>query len=247
MKRIFFTIGFIIAVVFSANAQTFNVPNSPFVITKTTTTVQVPCNWGSSVTQTRYQYYLSVRPQSLHAGLQRIEYVGFRVVYQNSMRYFQLYPTGGIREISNPNQALYEPSKLVLAPSSVGLYKLFSEPIPNNLQVINGSVCLNNNIAFFNLPDPTKIKAINFMAGYGFLTNENLVLIARQKALENDPMIQQHLANAQTMDIQTMKWALAQGNMFQHKAYYNVFDLNYTCQSNNSGCGSNNNGWGAGL
>ncbi|MBU1386945.1 MAG: hypothetical protein KKD32_03740 [Proteobacteria bacterium] len=254
MEKRICTIGFIfyfiIGVVFTANAstQTYNVPNSPFVITKQTFTVQVPCTWGGSVTENRYQYYLSVKPEGAHAALQRIEYVGFRVVYNNTMRYFQLYPNGGTKELTDPSQALYEPSKIVLSPGSVGIYQLFSHPIPNDLQATNGSVCLDNGINFFNLPNPTSIKAINFMAGYGFLTPQNLAIIAQQKALENDPRIQQQIKNAQTMNIQTMKWALAQGNMFKYKEYYNIFDLTYGCNNTQqSPCNAPPGGAGGGI
>jgi poly(A) polymerase Pap1 len=71
------------------------------------------------------------------------------------------------------------------------------------------------------------------MAGYGFLTQKDIDIINLQKSLHNDPVIQQQMIRAQTIDIQTMKWALAQGNMFQKKAYYNVYDLTNMCQNPN--------------
>ena len=37
------------------------------------------------------------------------------------------------------------------------------------------------------------------------------------------------MIKAKTYDIQTMKWALAQGNMFQKTSYYKVMDLTNNC------------------
>lgn len=238
MKKSVLIFFLIFGVVSTSNAnttvtyQTYNVPNSPFTITKKTIMTGTFCGRDCNNTTITYQYYLRVRPEPVHAGLQRIEYVGFRVVYQNTVRYFQLFPDGGIRELTDINQALFEPSNFVLNPGNIGQYQLFSQPIPSNLTGINSSVCLNN-VNFFNLPNSGTIRAVNFMAGYGFLTQKDIDIINLQKSLHNDPVIQQQMIRAQTIDIQTMKWALAQGNMFQKKAYYNVYDLTNMCQNPN--------------
>lgn len=242
MKKLFlipcFIFILIVGVIFSANAyttvtyQTYNVANSPFTIIKKTIKTVNHCGRECDDTTITYQYYLQVRPAAAHAGLQRIEYVGFRVVYQNTVRYFQLFPNGGIRELSDIGQALFEPSNFVVNPGNIGQYQLFSQPITSNLIGVNSLVCLNG-VSFFNLPNSGTIRAVNFMGGYGFLTQANVDLINLQKSLQNDPVIKAQMIKSQTMDIQTMKWALAQGNMFENKAYHNVYDLTNTCQQNN--------------
>ena len=243
MKKFILITGFafflVVGIAFTSSAGTtitnvtYSVPNSPFTMTKQTVRTETFCGRGCFDSTTTYQYYLQVRPEAAHSGLQRIEYVGFRVVYQNTIRYFQLFPNGGIRELSDFSQALFEPSNIVLQPGSIGQYKLFSQPIASNLAGINSSVCLNS-VSFFNLPNNGTIRAVNFVAGYGFLTQANVDLINLQKSLQNDPVIKAQTVQAQTMDIQTMKWALAQGNMFDKKEYYNIYDLTNTCQQNNN-------------
>ena len=105
--------------------QTYNVPNSPFTITKKTIMTGTFCGRDCNNTTITYQYYLRVRPEPVHAGLQRIEYVGFRVVYQNTVRYFQLFPDGRIRELTDINQALFEPSNFVLNPKDFSVVDEF--------------------------------------------------------------------------------------------------------------------------
>ncbi|MBU1343515.1 MAG: hypothetical protein KKE44_10020 [Proteobacteria bacterium] len=233
MKTLFLIVALVAGAAFDARAyttvtyQTYGVANSPFIMTqeKITTT-----GYDEGGTKVEYQYYLDVKPAAAHENLQRIEYAGFRVVYQTGVRYYQLFPGGGIRELTDINQALYEPSYYVVQPGSIGRYQLFSQPIPDSLQGVAGTVCLNG-ISFFNAPDPDKILGVNFMAGYGFLTQENVDLINRQKAMENNPVMQQQ-PGFKLLDIQTMQWAIAQSNMFQKNAYYNIFDLTNTCQGN---------------
>lgn len=228
----------IVGVVFSANAyttvtyQTYGVPNSPFKITKQIIKTVNHCGreCGTEITF-KYQYYLKVTPESQHQGLQRIEYVGFRVVYQNGFKFFQLFPNGGLRELNDINQALYEPSKIVSNPADVGQYQLFSQPITSNLTGVQVTACLTGG-AFLNIPNANTVQGVNFMAGYGFLTQENMNMVAQQKAMESDPIIQAQVPKVKLLDIQTMKWAMAQANMFQNKEYYNIYDIRNSCQNN---------------
>lgn len=242
MKKILIIIGFVFGIIagvinaasaFTAvTYQIYPVSNSPFVIKqeKTITTTGSGEDRDTTIT---YQYYLLITPEPQHQALQRIEYVGFRVVNNNGFQYFQIFPNGQIRELRDINQALYEPSKIVLNPTDIGQYKLFSQAIINNLIGVQNSVCING-IQLFNVPDSNSIQGINFMAGYGFLTQANMNMIAQQKAIENDPVVQAQVPAVQLLDIQTMKWAMAQANMFQHQKYYNIFDLTNSCQNNNN-------------
>jgi hypothetical protein len=242
MKKIIVTIGFILCmiagVVDSTSAfttvtyQTYPVSNSSLVIQqeKIVTTTGFGEDRDTTIT---YQYYLLITPEPQHQALQRIEYVGFRVVNNNGFQYFQIFPNGQIRELTDINQALYEPSKIVLNPADIGQYKLFSHAISNNLTGVQNSVCINGT-QLFNVPGSNSIQGINFMAGYGFLTQANMNMIAQQKAIENDPVIQAQVPAVQLLDIQTMKWSMAQANMFQHQKYYNIYDLTNSCQNNNN-------------
>lgn len=218
-----------------ANTNTFSVPNSPFTITEVVTLTggchrEDPCTY-------QYQYYLNLKPGAQHSGLQRIEYVGFQVAYQNqAVAYYQLFPNGGIRRLTDMNQALFEPSKIVLNPGETGQYRLFSQPLSFRLSGVVSNICLNN-MNFFNLQgshwNGNGIKAVHFWAGYGFLTQRDIDIINLQKSLQNDPAIKAQTVKARTMSIQDMKWALAQGNMFQKTSYYKVYELINTCQQNN--------------
>lgn len=217
--------------------QTYAVPNSPFTIIEVKTQVG-GCGWDDPCTY-QYQYYLNVQPSGQHSGLQRIEYVGFRVAYQNqTVAYYQLFPNGSIRRLTDMNQALFEPSKIVLNPGQIGQYQLFSQPLNNRLPGVVSNICLNN-INFFNLQgnnlnawNNNGIKAVHFWAGYGFLTQKDIETINLQKSLQNDPVIKAQAVKAQTMSIRDMQWALAQGNMFQKTSYYKVYELINACRNN---------------
>ncbi len=238
MKNIFLITGFItmffISIVFNVSAdsrtsrtRTFGIPGSSFTMTESILTIKTGerRDWSYRY---EYQYSVNVKPRGEHAGLQRIEYVGFRVTYANTVAYYQLFPNGSIKRLANLNQALYQPSRIVTSPGSVGQYQLFQKPLKSRLNGTNVNVCLKNN-DFFNWSNSQSIRAVHFMAGYGFLTQRDVDVINLQKQLENDPVIKAQMVKSQTYDLQTMKWALAQGNMFQKTSYYKVMDLNNSC------------------
>ncbi len=238
MKQIFLTIGLTLllltGIVFNTFAdsttvstRTFGIPGTPFTMTEKSIVKKTGerRDWSYSY---EYQYAVNVRPRGEHAWLQRIEYVGFRVTYANTVAYYQLFPNGSLKRLANLNQALYAPSRIVTNPGSVGQYQLFQKPLTSKMTGLNVNMCLKSN-DFFNWPNSQSIRAVHFMAGYGFLTQRDIDVINLQKKLENDPVIKAQMIKAQTYDIQTMKWALAQGNMFQKTSYYKILDLNNSC------------------
>ena len=137
MKKILIITGFMtmffISIVFNASAdsrttshRTFGISGTPFTMTETTLRIKTGerRDWSYHY---EYQYYVNVKPRGEHAGLQRIEYVGFRVTYANTVAYYQLYPNGSLKRLANLNQALYQPSRIGTNSGSVGQYKLFSK------------------------------------------------------------------------------------------------------------------------
>lgn len=239
MKKYFIIIVLIIgtAITAVADTTTYSVPNSPFLLTKQIT--QTVEGWGENVTViTAYQYFLDVKPAAAHSNLQRIEYVGFRVVYQNGFKFYQLFPNGSIQELTDINQSLYAPSYYAVNPASIGRYQLFPAPISSDLPGVTTSACLEN---VFPATNAGSVLGVNIMAGYGFLTQANVNLINQQKAIEANPIILNQ-PGFKPLDIQTLQLALAQGNMFQNTAYYNIFDI-----TNNCPIVQNNGGWGGGY
>ena len=235
MKKYFLIIALMISTAITAGAdtivtnQTYSVPNSPFTLTKKITQT-IEWGEGGGNISTSYQYFLDVTPAAIHANLQRIEYVGFRVVYQNGFKFFQLFPNGSTIELTDINQALYSPSYYAVNPAGIGRYQLFPQPIPNDLQGVSENACLGN---VFPASDAGSVLGVNIMAGYGFLTQANINLINQQKAIENNPVIQQQ-PGFKVLDVQTLQLAIAQGNMFQYSAYYNIFDITNVCQNNSN-------------
>ena len=235
MKKYILIIALIISTAITAKAdttvtnQTYTVPNSPFTLTKQITQT-IEGGGENMIVTTAYQYFLDVTPSPIHANLQRIEYVGFRVVYQNGFKFFQLFPNGSTIELTDINQALYSPSYYAVNPAGVGRYQLFPQPIFNDLQGVTENACIGN---VFSASEAGSVLGVNIMAGYGFLTQANINLINQQKAIESNPIILRQ-PGFKPLDLQTLQLALAQGNMFQHSAYYNIFDITNVCQNNSN-------------
>ena len=166
----------------------------------------------------RYQYYITLTPHSSHANLQRIEYVGFCIKRGSGASYFQIFPDGTYKQITDTTQALYTPSQIIDNPKEIGRYKLLPKPIETPLSP-GGSITTNEHQSGWYSQE------ISFWAGYGYLTQENLDLIKRQKELENNPVIKSQITQVSKLSIQQMKWSLAQSNMMENKNYYQIFKI----------------------
>lgn len=208
---------------FSLPSQTTtqNIPGSPFTITKEATFKYVQAT-GSYSAGYRWVYdcYINLPPDSAHANMQRVEYIGCQVTHTDgSRKFYQLFPSGGLQELTDINQALYSPSRIAMQPSSVGKYFLFTSY--QNFDIANPQTFLP---LAQRIPMSFFIQQIDFMAGYGFLTPDDIALINQYKEVVNSPELQNQ-PGITLLDENTMKWSLAQGNMFKYTSYYNVLSI----------------------
>lgn len=198
----------------------YNILGSPFKITKKAT-------WGYFTPpgqrggyQTKYDCYIELTPNSVHANMQRVEYIGCQVAYtDNSIKFYQMFPSGGFTELTDINQALYSPSLIVTQPSMVGQYHLFTQYRDFDLQ---RPATFYQSIT--NLPMSFGVSQITFMAGYGFLTPDDINLINQYHQVRNSPELQNQ-PGITLLDENIMKWSLAQGNMFKYTSYYSVLNI----------------------
>lgn len=231
MKKSYFMV--VVAMIFMLQADIpyaiggstydYTISGTPFTMTVEKT---VESGGVDGEVHTTYQYYLNINPQSSHSGVQRVEYVGFRIVYSNKVQYYQIFENGSVIELTSPDQVLYNPSRYAEDTNSVGRFQI-SGPTSIDLQGVLGTACLND-YGMVGSVSTQNAQEVNIYAGYGFLTQENTELIDRLEELQNSSIIQQQ-GSTQALDIETMQLAIAQGNMFSFDCYYPILNL-VACQ-----------------
>lgn len=205
-------------ILISTQKVTYPILNSPLSMTKITYKYKV-YEGNHDYIVYRYNYFLHFQAYAADSQKQRIEYVGFRAKFQSSMKYVQILQNGTAAELTDPKQRLFVPSRLILQPtdSPTWTYQLFTQPVDSNFCIESEDI--------FNVGNHP--EEITFVAAYGYLTKENLDLIAANKAARAKAA--QQGITYKSIDEDSLKLALAQENLFRDKKYWEILKLKCNC------------------